>query len=113
MVGREQAASEAVGEHGEPGGLRECAQGVLASRPEHIRADHEDGPVGFGDELGDRRHRVGVGRGAGELVGPGAIGKAHRCRAPGVERDVDERRTTMGCARGAQRRVDESGDLFG
>ena len=112
MVGRQQPAAQAVGEDGQPGGLREGAQGVLSSRPEDVGADHEDGSVGFVDELGDRRDRVAVGRGAGQLVGPGRIGKRRRGSAPGVERDVDERGTSVGRARGPQRGVDELGDLF-
>ncbi len=113
MVGRQQPASQAVGEDGQAGGLREGAQGVLSSRPEDVGPDHEDRSVGFVDELGDRRERIAVGRGAGQLIGPGRIGQRRRRSAPGVERNVDERRPTMGRARGAQRGVDELGNLFG
>ncbi len=119
---REKASSWSAGSSPRPrplaktgsaGGLREGAQGVLSSRPEDVGPDHQDGSVGLVDQLGDRRDRVAVGRGAGQLVGPGRIGQRRRGSAPGVERDVDERRTTMGRARGAQRGVDELGNLFG
>ena len=58
MRGRQRADAEQRGDHRHPGLLRELAHGIVGTAQHHPVADHEERPLGGGDEAGRGAHGV-------------------------------------------------------
>ena len=119
-VGRHAAARQAVEEHRDAQRLRERQQRLLPVAPVEVAAGHDHRALGLREEKPgrpDRRARRGRARALRE-AGPLAV-LALRTRRVGrlhehvVHREVDERRTAVRRERGAERLVDQRGDLLG